>query len=153
MRRIILTDGIRQVAAQVRLTVEMSGGPDLVLRFRTQIDTQSVNGGPAGELTPQHAARYIAKYATKSAEDFGLGERRITPEALPELDVNDHVHRLVHTAWQFGEHTTYEGVRRWVHMIGFRGLNGLAVGVQVRGGTCALTTRLALDAARSDDGT
>ena len=116
-----LTEAIRQAAAHVRLTVEMPDGSGLVLRFGDQLDTQTVNSCPTGQLTPEHAARYIAKYATKSAEDFGLGERRITPEALPHLDVNDHVHRLVHTAWQLGEHTAYEGVRRWIHMIGFRG--------------------------------
>jgi len=116
-----LAEAIHQAAAQVRLTVEMPGGPGLVLRFGTQLDTQTVNGGPAGELTPEHAARYIAKYATKSADDFGLGEQRITPETLALLDVPDHVHRLVHTAWQLGDHPSYEGLRRWVHMLGFRG--------------------------------
>ena len=80
-----LAEAIRQAAAHVRLTVEMPDGPDLVLRFGDQLDTQTVNGGPAGELTPEHAARYIAKYSTKSAEDFGVGQRRITPEALPLL--------------------------------------------------------------------
>ncbi|HEX6403694.1 MAG TPA: replication initiator [Pseudonocardiaceae bacterium] len=116
-----LAEAIRQAAAHVRLVVELPEGPDLVLRFGTQLDTQTVNGGPAGELTPEHAARYIAKYATKSAEDFGLGERRITPEALALLDVPDHVDRLVRVAWQLGEHPAYEGLRRWVHMLGFRG--------------------------------
>ncbi|MGH3844853.1 MAG: replication initiator [Pseudonocardiaceae bacterium] len=116
-----LAEAIRQAAAHVRLTGEMPDGSGLVLCFGDQLDTQTVNSGPTGQLTPEHAARYITKYATKSAEDFGLGERRITPEALPHLDVNDHVHRLVHTAWQFGEHPAFEGVRRWIHMIGFRG--------------------------------
>jgi hypothetical protein len=91
------------------------------LRFGIQLDTQTVNSGPAGELTPEHAARYIAKYATKSAEDFGLGERRITPEALPLLDVPTHVDQLVRVAWQLGDHNAFQGLRRWVHMLGFRG--------------------------------
>lgn len=116
-----LADAIRQAAAHVRLTVEIPAGPDLVLRFGEQLDTQTVNGGPTGELTPEHAARYIAKYATKSAEHFGLGQRRITPEALPQLDVTTHVNRLVCTAWRLGEHPNYQGLQRWVHMIGFRG--------------------------------
>jgi hypothetical protein len=116
-----LAEAIRQAAAHVRLTVAMPEGPDLVLRFGTQLDTQTVNGGPAGELTPEHAARYIAKYATKSAEDFGLGERRITPETLSLLDVPHHVEQLVRVAWRLGEHSAYEGLRRWVHMLGFRG--------------------------------
>jgi Replication initiator protein, pSAM2 len=116
-----LAEAIRQATTQVRLTVEMPEGPDLVLRFGTQLDTQTVTSGPAGELTPEHAARYIAKYATKSAEDFGLGERRITSDTLPLLDVSEHVNRLVHTAWQLGEHPAYDGLRRWMHMLGFRG--------------------------------
>jgi hypothetical protein len=115
-----LTDAIRQAAAHVRLTVE-TPGLALVLRFGEQIDIQTVNSGPTGELTPEHAARYIAKYATKSAEHFGLGHHRITPEALPLLDVTAHVNHLVRVAWQLGEHPAYQGVRRWVHMIGFRG--------------------------------
>jgi hypothetical protein len=116
-----LAEAIRQAAAHVRLTVEMPHAPELVLRFGEQFDTQTVNGGPTGQLTPEHAARYIAKYATKSAEHFGLGHHRITPEALPLLDVTAHVDRLVHTAWQLGENPAYQGLRRWIHMIGFRG--------------------------------
>jgi hypothetical protein len=112
---------IRQAAGHVRLTVEIPDEPRLVLRFGEQLDTQTVNGGAAEELTPKHAARYIAKYATKSAEDFGLGDRRISPETLPLLGVSDHVDRLVRVAWQLGEHVTYDGLRRWVHMLGFRG--------------------------------
>jgi uncharacterized protein YjhX (UPF0386 family) len=116
-----LTEAIHQAATHVRLTVAIPEGPNLVLRFGEQLDTQTINGGPTGELTPEHAARYIAKYATKSAEHFGLGDRRITPETLPLLDVTDHVDRLVRIAWQLGDHTAYQGLRRWIHMLGFRG--------------------------------
>jgi hypothetical protein len=116
-----LAGAIRQAAAHVRLTVGMPDEAGLVLRFGEQVDTQTVNGGPTGELTAEHAARYIAKYATKSAEDFGLGDRRITPEALSLLDVNDHVEQMVRVAVQLGEHHAYDGLRRWVHMLGFRG--------------------------------
>ncbi|MGQ0719325.1 MAG: replication initiator [Pseudonocardiales bacterium] len=116
-----LAQAIRQAAVHVRLTVEMPEGSGLVLRFGEQLDTQTVNGGPTEALTPEHAARYIAKYATKSAEDFGLGDRRISPETLPLLGVSDHVDRLVRLAWQLGGHQAYDGLRRWVHMLGFRG--------------------------------
>ena len=93
----------------------------LVLRFGTQTDTQAINGGPAGELTPERVAAYIAKYATKSADDFGVGDRRISLDALPLLGVSPHVTRIVETCWQLGEHQAYEGLRRWLHMLGFRG--------------------------------
>jgi hypothetical protein len=117
----VLAEAIHQAAAHVRVTVDMLDGSGLVLRFGDQLDTQTVNGGPAGELHPEHAARYIAKYATKSAEHFGLGDRRISPETLALLNVSHHVDRLVRTAWQLGEHPAYDGLQRWVHMIGFRG--------------------------------
>src|SRR5205814_8040524 len=66
-------------------------------------------------------AAYIAKYATKAADDFGLTGNRITPDALPSLDVSEHVARVIGTCWQLGEHDAYEGLRRWLHMLGFRG--------------------------------
>ena len=40
---------------------------------------------------------------------------------LPLLDVTHHVDQLVRVAWQLGDHPAYEGLRRWIHMIGFRG--------------------------------
>ena len=52
-----LADAIRHAAAHVRLTVATPDGPDLVLRFGTQLDTQTVNSSPTRELTPEHAAR------------------------------------------------------------------------------------------------
>ncbi|MGH3710049.1 MAG: replication initiator [Pseudonocardiaceae bacterium] len=116
-----LTDAIREAAGLVRLTVDMPNDAGLELRFGEQTDIQPINGGPTGELTPERAANYIAKYATKSADDFGLGDRRITLETLPLLDVSDHVTRLVQTCWQLGEHETYTGLSRWLHMLGFRG--------------------------------
>jgi hypothetical protein len=115
-----LAAAIEEAAAAVRLAVELPGGP-VALRFGTQTDTQPINGGPAGELTPERVAAYIAKYATKSAEDFGLGGQRISPATLPYLDLSGHVEAVVRTAWDLGGTEPYAGLRRWLHMAGFRG--------------------------------
>jgi hypothetical protein len=115
-----LADAVREAAAAVRLTVELPGGP-VVLGFGRQTDTQPINGGPAGELTAERAAAYIAKYATKSAEDFGLGDRRLSGAALAGDGVTAHVARLARACWDLGELDDYDGIRRWIHMIGFRG--------------------------------
>ncbi len=115
-----LATAIEEAAAAVRLTVELPGGP-VALRFGTQTDTQAINGDPAAELTPERVAAYIAKYATKSAEDFGLGGQRITLATLPYLNLSDHIETIVHTAWELGGSPDYAGLRRWLHMAGFRG--------------------------------
>jgi hypothetical protein len=66
-------------------------------------------------------AAYLAKYATKSAEDFGLGERRLSGLALSGVGVSAHVARIVRTAWDLGAVEELAGLRRWLHMLGFRG--------------------------------
>ena len=70
---------------------------------------------------PNAPAAYIAKYATKSAEDFGLGARRLTGRVLAGDGVSTHVARRGRTCWQRGELEEYVGIRRWIHMAGFRG--------------------------------
>jgi hypothetical protein len=32
-----------------------------------------------------------------------------------------HVEQIIRVAWQLGEHHAYDGLRRWVHMLDFRG--------------------------------
>jgi hypothetical protein len=115
-----LSAAIREAVAAVRLTVDLPGDA-VTLRFGEQTDTQPVNGGPAGELTPERVAAYVAKYATKSAEDFGLGDRRQTGAALAGHNLSAHVARVVRTCWDLGADDAYAGLRRWVHMVGFRG--------------------------------
>jgi hypothetical protein len=115
-----LATAIVEAAAAVRYVVDLPAGT-VALRFGMQTDVQPINGGPAGELTPERVAGYIAKYATKSAEDFGLGGQRITLSSLPYLDLSPHVEAIVHTAWELGDRGDYDGLRRWLHMAGFRG--------------------------------
>jgi hypothetical protein len=89
-----LPDWLHQALTPKPPTTPAATNPSsgLVLRFGEQLDTQTVNASPAGELSPEHAARYIAKYAaTKNAEEFGLGDQRITPESLPLPGVDDNV--------------------------------------------------------------
>jgi hypothetical protein len=114
------------------------------LRFGDQIDVRPVYGdanreASMGPMHPQMVAAYIAKYATKAADDFGLTPHRINPATdLATLPVSDHVRRLLSTAIKIGstaadtiEHTdrakvvaaakTWLPILRWLHMLGFRG--------------------------------
>ena len=117
-----LGEAVREAAAAVRLVVRPSADerPALLL-FGEQTDVQVICGGAGGELTPEHVAAYLAKYATKSAEDFGLGERRLAGRALSGVGVCEHVARIVRTAWELGAVDELVGLRRWLHMLGFRG--------------------------------
>ena len=68
----------------------------------------SMSGPSAPQLSGTHrpvrctrilVAAYIAKYATKAAEDFGLAAQRIHPLAdFDGLPVSEHVRRLLLTA-------------------------------------------------------
>jgi len=119
-----LEDAVRQAAAHVTVTTgPLDDGRRLLLRFGEQADVQPVRRRElqTGELQAEQVAAYIAKYATKAAEDLGLGER------IPDLhyaklrDLRPHIARLVDTAWALGDVEGIAGIRKWLHMLGFRG--------------------------------
>ena len=109
------------------------GGPTWELRFGRQIDVRPVHGqaqrdASAGPMHPEMVAAYIAKYATKAAEDFGLAPQRIHPLTdLATLPVSDHIRRHLATAVQIGSAAAaapapaWSKLTRWLHMLGFRG--------------------------------
>jgi hypothetical protein len=120
----VLELAIRQASAHVRLTVSAwrDGTPGLLLRFGAQTDTRPVRHSAgrddaAGPMHPRMVAAYIAKYATKAAEDFGLPDRLAYRE-LPR-HAGPHVTRLVETVWQLAPH--FDRLGRWAHMLGFAG--------------------------------
>jgi hypothetical protein len=131
-------------------------GPVWRLRFGEQIDIRPVHGeanreASAGPMHPQMVAAYIAKYATKAADDFGLTPHRMDPGTdLVALPVSAHVRRLLATAIKIGSAAadtvqllgsdadvlryddvdnaavtkaaqTWLPIIRWLHMLGFRG--------------------------------
>jgi hypothetical protein len=99
--------------------------PARVLAFGRQIDARPVRTSrrtddPGRDLVPEQVAGYLAKYATKSAEDTGVTD-------------NPHHHRIRTTARNLsaraktaatgcGEvENPYELLGKWVPMLGFRG--------------------------------
>lgn len=93
-----------------------------VLAWGEQLDVRVVRDGhrtddPDGPLTPEQVAGYLAKYATKDANS-------IRPTSRPPA----HLARLEQTARDLGqrafEHdptSDYRLLRKWAHMLGFRG--------------------------------
>jgi hypothetical protein len=120
----VLELAIRQAASHVRLTVPawQDGAPGPVLRFGAQADARPVHHGAGrdadtGPMHPRMVAAYIAKYATKAAEDFGLPER-LDYRELPRR-AGPHITRLVETVWQLAPY--FDRLGRWAHMLGFAG--------------------------------
>ena len=78
-----------------------------------------------GTLTSRSSravANYVAKYATKSTDDVGALDRRLT--SLDDLDargVTGHLRRLVETAWNLGVLPHLTRLRAWAHSLGFGG--------------------------------
>ncbi len=74
---------------------------------------------------PTAIAAYVAKYATKSSTELGhdLDGRLRSAEQVAALRVPEHVRQLVSTCWDLGGRPELAGLqlRRWAHMLGFRG--------------------------------
>jgi hypothetical protein len=109
-----------------RTSLELGWGAQLDLRpIRPAVAAQLEN--EAGEFTDAALAGYIAKYATKSTGAVDGGEGADRPirdgEHIAYLDVTPHHRRMIDTAWQLGGLDQYEplNLRRWAHMLGFRG--------------------------------
>lgn len=109
---------MRAAAKTVRLSSPGSNvvGPR-VLRFGAQVDVRPVTASGA-------VAGYIAKYATKGAETAGAVDGRIYAATdLVLLPVRAHVLRMIGTCWWLGGLPPFAplGLRRWAHMLGYRG--------------------------------
>lgn len=122
----LLIDTVRTAAGLVRLPAPGAEvvGPR-VLRFGRQVDVRPIEAGSLGEpLSSEAVAGYIAKYATKGAEVAGAVDRRVHQGAdLATLPVRNHTLRMIGTCWWLGglEPFTALQLRRWAHMLGYRG--------------------------------
>ncbi len=123
----LLAEAIRDVAAAVTVTLPATAcAPARPAGWGEQLDIQAIDAGADDSETfsAEAVAAYIAKYATKSTEGFGPAlDRRLTASDLDHLDVSEHVAELARTCWRLGAEPSLAslGLRRWAHMLGFRG--------------------------------
>ncbi|KUM80266.1 replication initiator protein RepSA [Streptomyces curacoi] len=125
----LLTDAIRAAAAHPYTTITVPPNEEAGyldgwrLRWGRQLDVRPVKAfGDGSELTEQAVASYVAKYATKAAENTGTLDRRIGE--LAELDrhgVPDHARRLITACRDMDEVYPDRRLWAWAHMLGFRG--------------------------------
>lgn len=125
----VLEGAVKVAASSASRSIDRPDGRTLEVLFGSQIDirdittaSQAREGDP---FDPERLASYIAKYATKStnaSED--VVERRIKdPALIDRLPVSQHHKHMMHTAWRLGGMEQYASLnlRRWTHMLGFRG--------------------------------
>jgi len=119
------------LAAAVQQTARTTTAPALtadadqdgVVGWGSQLDVKTVSA-PAEDGGSRHVAGYLAKYATKSTDESGaLDHRLASADDIELLAVNDHLRRLVTTAWQLGGRSHLAGLRLrlWAHTLGYRG--------------------------------
>jgi hypothetical protein len=149
----VLTAALRAAVRQARVTSPGAAvtGAKREVRWGEQLDIQPITaaGADQGELTDQKVAGYVAKYATKAAENTGTLDRPVMcwrckgsghdPEGIGlckgcqgratrhddvhHLVDNPHAQAMISACWTLGAHPELEGLRLrpWAHMLGFRG--------------------------------
>ena len=126
-----LRDAVQAAAQHTLLRAQRPSGEELELVWGRQLDVRPVTAAAAaqlendqGEMTDEALAGYIAKYATKGTGAHEGVDRPIRDIAHVEhLRMPEHHRRMIVTAWDLGSREEYEGLnlRRWAHMLGFRG--------------------------------
>jgi len=75
-------------------------------------------------MSDGRVAAHVAKYATKGAESAGTVDRPIRSAAEVErLKVTEHARRMIYTCFALAGLAGLAGLglRRWAHMLGYRG--------------------------------
>ncbi|MGW5460094.1 replication initiator protein RepSA [Streptomyces sp. NPDC003996] len=122
----LLEDAIRAAARHTYSSVSVPAAGDQPARtfqWGRQLDIRPVKAfGDGSDITEQAVAAYVAKYATKAAENTGTLDRRIGE--LAELDrhgVPDHARRLITACRDLDSLYPERRLWAWAHMLGFRG--------------------------------
>lgn len=123
----LLDHAIHQAANTTAIAVSAPdpNDPALSLTWGRQLDVQPVYVAPELDgIADRHVARYIAKYATKGAEDTGTVDRPIhSPARIATLNMPEHARRMIWTCFALARLPAYVDLplARWAHMLGFPG--------------------------------
>ncbi|GHA67118.1 replication initiation protein [Streptomyces tauricus] len=122
----LLSDAIKAAAAHSYTSVSVpaiENEPARAFRWGTQLDVRPVKAfGDGSDITEQAVASYVAKYATKAAENTGSIDRRIGElSELDRHDVPDHTRSLIEACKRLDPLYPDRRLWAWAHMLGFRG--------------------------------
>ncbi|OZM73565.1 replication initiation protein [Amycolatopsis antarctica] len=116
--------------AEVTTRLILDGTPDVhTFRWGTQLDIRAIRPehAPAtddtgGEISDRALAGYIAKYATKGTSTSEAADRPMRSELdIDALTIHSHHKAMIRTAWDLGTNPDLAFLRKWAHMLGFRG--------------------------------
>ncbi len=144
-----LNEAIGTAVEATALAVVSDTVGDHEIRWGRKFDVREITALGDGELTDVAVAGYVAKYATKSAEDSGTVDRTMVcrtcsgrgtvggtirdlcpdchgtrqAEPIKNLRVQSHVRQMIRTAWDLGGLSEFADLKlcKWAHMLGFRG--------------------------------
>ncbi|UJW35083.1 replication initiation protein [Saccharothrix sp. AJ9571] len=75
-----------------------------------------------GDISDRALAGYIAKYATKGTSTSDAADRPMRSERdIDHLTIHPHHKAMITAAWELGANEDVAFLRRWAHMLGFRG--------------------------------
>ncbi|SHR37815.1 replication initiator [Mycobacteroides abscessus] len=99
----------------------------LLLEYAAEQDNSRARNAAADRLPPHRVAAYLAKYVTKSLQELGISARRLSGEAIADLDVTEHVRTILTTIDHLAKDArvlgieSLTGIGRWLHTLGYRG--------------------------------
>jgi hypothetical protein len=114
------------VAAALRIAARKVSAPqpgcdgDRRMAWGHQVDTAVVTEAENGR---RRAASYLAKYASKGSDEYGVLDHRFRSGTPRDERLPEHLRVLVQTAWRLGDQAETERLRLrlWAHTCGFRG--------------------------------
>jgi predicted AAA+ superfamily ATPase len=108
----LLAEIVATAAAQTSLRTQRPDGTPLMVRWGSQLDMRSIRPNAEGECSDVRVAGYLAKYATKAAENAGGADRRLrSAYEIGRLAVTDHAWAKMATCWALGGDPRYEHLR------------------------------------------
>jgi hypothetical protein len=124
----LLENSVRAAATAVEVNTVRPDGGVLQLAWGGQVDIRPITREHAedddGQISEKRLAGYIAKYATKGTGKTEAADCPIRSQLdIDHLRISDHHRRMIQTAWDLGGQERYAdlNLRRWAHMLGFRG--------------------------------
>lgn len=118
----VLCECVESAARVARVRVDAAPGGAREFRFGEQILPREAELG--GEASPEALAGYLAGYVVKGTEEaHGLDVPVTHPSMIEDSGRTEHVRALMRAAWSLGKVAGLEdlGLRRWCHMLGYRG--------------------------------